>query len=250
MSRSVTGIILKITPAKDFDSLITILTSDEGKLTVYGKSVHSPRSRRRTALEILNIINCTLSPGKSAGLEFLGEVKVLSEFRNLKNERQQYVEAFLLAEILNGLTQEQENYASINELLIAAAQLDQQVASLILFNYLLLQILDQLGFMPELNSCCLSQQPLSSAVNITTLPGQLGYAISQDKTNPDQELLRLAKVQTFWLSGVSYLTALKVRLKAAELRRLTNIQLDWAEIVLERALKSRFLFNSLVNAVY
>lgn len=243
-----TGLVLKVTTVKDFDAIITFLTAENGKIDVYAKGVFRPRSKRRVSLEILNYVNFTLSSSKTGSLGFLGEIKTLSSLSGLKNPINQFAEVYLLAEILAKLTTAEENYEVILTDITSTSSIDNQY-SLLLLNYLIIRILNNLGYLPELDVSIINGSRLTSDMSILTLPGQLGYAESTSSDIKDEQLIRMIKTQKFWLRElVSAEQAIKIAITKADLLRLTQLQLDWAEVTMEANLRSRFLLNSIMQS--
>lgn len=245
-----TGLVLKVITVKDYDAIITFLTADSGKMDVYAKGVFRPRSKRRVALEVLNYVNFTLSPSKAGAFGFLKEIKTLSPLSGLKNPVNQFAEVYLLAEILTKLTTAEENYGAILADITSTSSIDNKY-SLLTFNYLLIRILNSLGYLPELDISIVNGDKLTSAMAILALPGQLGYAASTSNDEKDEQLIRIIKVQKYWLNElVSAGDAIKIALPKADLLRLTQLQLDWAEVTMEANLRSCFLLNSIIQSQY
>jgi hypothetical protein len=114
-----------------------------------------------------------------------------------------------------------------------AAQDDSLAKKLLV--YITLVLLDELGFLPELNVCQLSQQKFVETDLIIPAASQPGYNISQAGSI---DLIRQIKVQEFIRRQKNVVQFLHIDISPELLAGLLKTQLDWIEITLGQKLKS------------
>jgi DNA repair protein RecO len=246
MKQQDNGFILKIIPVKDHDSIITILTKNSGSKDFYVKNIRRTQSKRRTYIEILNLINFTYSVSKSSSqLDYLGEIKLNNTFESIKSQKHFFAESFLLAETIYNLTKEQDENGYVFDLLFNAAMTKTtQEKSLNIFNFLVLKILNCFGFIPKLNFCIKTNQKFQKHDGIELITNSPGYYKSKNKKSYD--LIRIIKIQNYIINKTTNFSKyINLDIKDKDLLKLTEIHIAWIEYVIEKELKSKHLLKHL-----
>ncbi len=109
------GIILKKTKVKDADHFLTILTSDEGKLSVYAHGVRTIVSKRRASLDYFSEISFEVI--ERGGRLTLMSVELQNDFAASKKILPDISRLFQIGELVDGLLPEGEHSLEVYELL-------------------------------------------------------------------------------------------------------------------------------------
>lgn len=140
------AIILKRVNSGEADRLLTILTRSFGKIQVKASGVRKITSRRCAHLEPLNKVLLTLYQGKS--MPIVTEAETLEDFSFLKTKLKAIGYAYYLCELVDRLTPEGQEHASVVSLLNDALQTlnqeDVDASFLEIFEMALLQTLGYL----------------------------------------------------------------------------------------------------------
>lgn len=112
------GIIINRRAVADADRFLTILTEDEGKLSVYARSVRSTRSRRTASLDLYNLIKFEVS--ERGGRRTLTHVELVDSFRADKHKLGDISRLFVLGELVDALVPEEDPHPEVYQLLLTA----------------------------------------------------------------------------------------------------------------------------------
>ncbi len=146
--------------------VITWFTSDLGKLATIAKGAKRLKGPFEAALDLLAQCEVVILRKSSGGLDILTEAKLLKRFAPSDTSLGNLYAGFYLAELLDGLCEEDEPHPR----LFAAAQ--STLDSLESGGHLALtvakfelELLRDLGHLPELELCVLCGQPLEQATH-------------------------------------------------------------------------------------
>lgn len=96
--QKIEGLILKITPFKEYDKVVTFFSPTIGVLRVVGKGVRRARSQRSYHLDHLNFVDVDLeSSGKATSLWYLREIHTKHHFQVIKKTPVRYSCAAMIA---------------------------------------------------------------------------------------------------------------------------------------------------------
>lgn len=112
------GIILARRNIGEADRLLTVFTKHYGKLRVVAKGVRRPTSRKRGSLELFNQVKLFLAKGKT--FDIITEAEVKNNFNQWRKNLLRVGVAYHLAEVVNKLTQENQEHKRVYELLFMA----------------------------------------------------------------------------------------------------------------------------------
>lgn len=244
MSNVKSGFVLRLVKTKDYDQIVEIFSRDSGRLSFYSKNSLRPKSKRRQSLEILNLIDFSIPKSKSSqSISILGEVKLVDNFSVLKNVTQSFAEVFIVAEVLNRILPEGTEQEDVFDLLKSCLKLaNVDATSLLLF--LIINIIDLLGFLPELDICQKTGEKLQATDNIQALFDSPGYYKST--LDSDSSLITQAiKVQKYFLVNRSNpANVVKLALEPRLKRFLFELEIAWVESILDYKLKSKLLLTN------
>ena len=109
------GIVIKRKNVGEADKILTVFTSDQGKLQIKAKGVRKITSRRSPHVELLN--HAALNLYKGERLPILTEAEVLHDFAGLKKNLTRVWAAYHVCELVDGLCPENEKHLDIFHLL-------------------------------------------------------------------------------------------------------------------------------------
>jgi DNA repair protein RecO (recombination protein O) len=113
---TVTGIVIKRTNFSEADRIVTIFTSEYGKLTVVAKGIRKLTSHRSGSLELFNHIRATVVQGRGQ-LDTLAEVEVIDTFSSWRHHLGRISVAYELVELVDKLTADRQPLPSVYILL-------------------------------------------------------------------------------------------------------------------------------------
>ncbi len=146
------GIVLESKPLGDAHLMVTLLTSDEGKLRAVARGARKTTSKLVGHLEPLTRVEMSLSKGRE--FNYVSQVQVLESFLSLKTELGGVTRGLYLAELASWYAVEEAPGTSIYNLLLDGLRVlpESKNPDVVLRCYEI-QLLRVSGFMPELYSC-------------------------------------------------------------------------------------------------
>ena len=141
------GIIIKRKDFGEADRILTVLTKNQGKISVVAKGVRKISSRRSPHVELLNLSILTIHDGK---IPVLTEAETLRHFSILKNDLEKCGFAFYICELIDGLTAEyQESRVAFNLMQDVLTRLQTETKPQNLISKFEQDLLASLGFLPK-----------------------------------------------------------------------------------------------------
>lgn len=149
MSRltTLTGIVLGQKLYGDADALVTIMTREDGKMTVMAKGIRKLTSRKRG-----NLLPFTLIKFQKTGtsLPLMTEVETLLPFQELRTDMAKVSVAYFFCEVVSRVMQDGERNENVYELLFESLnELNSSDRLKTIRNEFTVSILETLGFWPE-----------------------------------------------------------------------------------------------------
>lgn len=157
------GIILRRMNLGEADRILTILTENRGKVKVLAKGVRKTLSKLAGHLEPFCLTELNIVEGRS--LDVLSGAQVKKCFINIRSSLKSTTDAFYLAEIIDKMLEEEEKHPEIYYLLDQALENIENTKNPLLQSYFEINILSELGFLPELQSCVICSKKIESGVN-------------------------------------------------------------------------------------
>ena len=146
------AVVLKYVPLWESDRLLTLYTTDSGKLRVVAKGVRRTKSKFAGHLEPLTHVMLTVAEG--ASLDTITDAQSIQTFRTLKSDLRSISVGIYLAELLDGFSSDNLSNPELFVLLVNTLKyLDETQYSVLLTRYFEAKLLVASGFGPELYVC-------------------------------------------------------------------------------------------------
>ena len=145
------GIVLKRSNFGEADRLLTIFTEKYGLIRVIAKGVKKPLSKLAGHIELFCLTDFLIVEGKN--LDLLTGAEIRKCFFNLRDNIAPTSKAFYLAEIVIRMLPESEPHPNIFKLFDDVLENLNSQNSDLLVVYFEINILNELGYLPELHKC-------------------------------------------------------------------------------------------------
>ncbi len=160
------GIVIAVSYSADHDKIITVVTPDLGKISVFCKGAMKAKNTLLNCTEYLAFSEMILY--KTANDHYtLNSAEIIELFYPLRNDIEKLNYATLIAKIIYDVTQENEPAAEVlslflNTLYVLAETDKQKDFILSVFELRLLAIV---GFLPKVARCVTCQTPMKEEMN-------------------------------------------------------------------------------------
>ena len=139
------AIVLKRTNFGEADRLVTVFSKHRGKLTLLAKGIRRLTSRKKGHLELFNRVKLQIANGKN--LDIITEAETINSFPQLRVNLNRVRIAYLLLELVDKLTAENQEHPDVYQLLLDnLSRLDSQQAPPDLIETFETNLLSVLGF--------------------------------------------------------------------------------------------------------
>ncbi|MBT4512217.1 MAG: DNA repair protein RecO [Chloroflexi bacterium] len=236
------AIVLKHIDLGEADRIITLYTPNLGKIRAVAKGVRRAKSRLGGHVEPLT--NCSLMLSRGRNLEIVSQGQIIESFLSIRNDLQRTAQALYLIELTDAFTSERvENYP-VYRLLIDSLHLLSRVPNVeLLFRFFELQLLEHMGYRPQLYECLNCKVPLAPVENYFSASGGGVLCPNCAHTEPLVHPLSVdaLKVMRLMQRG-DYSVASRLRLNSGLSLELERAIKGYVRYLLERDVKSaRFL---------
>ena len=147
--------VLRKFDLREADQIITLYTAEKGKVRAIAKGIKKSGSRNVGNLELFNLIEVFLAPGKN--LEIVTQVKVAKSFAKLKGDLKQITLLYYLADLVDHLIAEDEKVNGLFELLedflVSLERESVEGNRSLRLRMFELKLIDTLGFALEIYHC-------------------------------------------------------------------------------------------------
>lgn len=161
---NVEALVLKNINYRDSDKIYTLLSKEQGLISVHAKGVRKVGSRRAGSLDTLNHVKLKLSEQPS-GWKTVTEVSLIDSFKPIKNSLIAQSHAFYLLELAYRLVHEEGALVLLFERMLHALQKlsksKSELESYLVINSFEVFLLKFLGYEVELNACVHCNQKFS-----------------------------------------------------------------------------------------
>ena len=164
------AIVLKRTNFGEADRLVTVFSQHRGKLVLLAKGIRRLTSRKKGHLELFNRAKLQITNGKN--LDIITEAETINSFPQLRVNLNRVRIAYLLLELVDKLTAENQEHEAVYDLLgVTLSKLNSNSASNNLIVDFEAGLLTRLGFgLPpnpdraslEAHILAITEKPLSS----------------------------------------------------------------------------------------
>jgi DNA repair protein RecO (recombination protein O) len=148
----VRGIVLRRLDLGEADRIITIFTSERGKLRIVAKGSRRPSSKMAGHLE--PFCATRLLVARTRGLDIISQAETIEHFPDLRRSEASIATAGYLSELVDALMPEDQAQEAVYELTYAAFRLLNEGRDPRLVTHVFeMGLLRQLGYRPELARC-------------------------------------------------------------------------------------------------
>lgn len=237
MSKQYKGIVCRKFETNAQDMIIVLILSDGTKYSCLAKGIKSAKSKKASALELGNLLTINVVEGYAVPI--LTDVKIDQEFLWWKKDLASLFSLQLLLEIYQAVCYEDNDHPELFNILLKTLgiQTDSNDRLMYVISFTLLQILSELGTVPDLSHSVDSNLYLIDQP-IYTISDGLGY-VSEDSILKDQLVSsRIIKIQKFLLNS-TISDIFKLQILPSEARTMLRLHIQWLEHIIEKELKSK-----------
>ncbi len=158
------AIVIKKTKLGEADRILTFYTPHLGKIQAFAKGVRQPKSKMSGHLELLTYSMVSLARGKN--IATVTGSQTINGFLTIKNDLELTSYALYIIELLNQFTEEGiEDYPLFRMLLDVLDKLSTENNRELVLRYFEVQLLDNVGYRPQLKLCVSCHTQLKPVTN-------------------------------------------------------------------------------------
>ncbi|MDP7280959.1 MAG: DNA repair protein RecO [Candidatus Poribacteria bacterium] len=239
------AIIIKKTKLGEADHILTLYTPNLGKIQAVAKGVRRPKSKMAGHLELLTHSQLSLARGRN--LDTITGSQTINSFLPLKSDLNLISSALYATELVSQFTAEHvENQPLFQLLLETLHQLSQGSNSDLILRYFEIQLLNNVGYRPQLQQCISCQLSLSPVTNFfsSSAGGVLCPDCQQSQPPVFTISVNTLKVLRFFQNN-DYDKANRLKINRQLSAELETIMRNYLTYVLEREIKSATWLASL-----
>jgi len=155
----VKGIVLKRTDVGEADRLLTLLTLQRGKLRAVAKGARKPAARKTGHVELFNCVELQIAAARE--IDIVTQAQTLEPFLRLRDDLDRLSYAYYFAELADRFIEEEIEQSQVYELMLDALHWLERTNYLPrTARYFEMQLLDALGYRPQLHICIHSKEEL------------------------------------------------------------------------------------------
>ena len=153
------GLVLRATEYKETDRILTVLTAEDGLLTLKARGVRSNRSKLKGACQLLTYAEFTVNEAR--GFRFISEATAIEMFAGLRNDIVLLALSSYFAQLAEVLSQEDAASPALLSLILNAlyALSKLQKPPRLVKAATELRLAAIAGYQPELSGCCVCGSP-------------------------------------------------------------------------------------------
>jgi len=146
------GVVLRHVEVGEADQILTFYTLEYGKVQAIAKGIRKLRSRKAGHLEPFSRVELMLARGRN--LDVISQAEAQNTYENLRADLKLIAYGAYVIELLDRFTYEEgENRLLFNLLVDTLARLDEGASAQTVVHYYEIQLMDLLGFKPQLQVC-------------------------------------------------------------------------------------------------
>jgi DNA repair protein RecO (recombination protein O) len=169
------AIVLQVTDYGESDKIVTLYTSQFGKLKAIAKGAKRSKKRFVNKLEFFTLLEVTVVPGRHSSLFLLDNAGLINPFPALRENYPRYTAAMLVCELVNQWTRENDRDDSLFQLLcwgLHELTTTADLAAIVIFFQI--KMLDLLGVGLQLDHCLVCGKMEQTALPYQFSPAQSG----------------------------------------------------------------------------
>jgi len=232
------AIIIKRIKLGEADRILTIYTPEFGKLKAVAKGTRRPKSKLGGHVELLTHSRLMLARGRN--LDIITQAQTIDNFLPIKDDLDRLSRGLYLAELIDSFTGEHiEDRQLFYLLLETLKQLSQTTDCEPVLRYFELNLLDDLGYRPQLQHCTECNSALKPENNFFS--SQMGSVLCH-KCGFNEPMARpvslnALKVLRLW-QNCNFTAAMKVKINRELSAELEQTMREYIRYLLEKQLKS------------
>ena len=233
------ALILKRRDFGEADRLLTVLTAERGKFNVIAKGARKPTSAKTGHVELFTITDMLVHKGRD--IDIATQAETVEPFLEVREDLNRGAYASYCAELLDRFTQEGDDdigplYNLMKDTLNRLCVDDDHR---LVARYFELQLLDIVGFRPELNECVLTRDPIQPEDQFFSVAN--GGVVSPQAAQHSATLMPLSLGALKFLRYVQrspYSRVVQLEISPQLHTEVERIMLAYITFLLERRLQS------------
>lgn len=233
------ALILRRSDFGEADRLLTVFSSEYGKLRLLAKGVRKTTSRKAGHVELFMLTHMLVAKGRT--WDIVSQAEIVEAYRDLREDLDKTSQAYYLAELVDRFTEEHDPNAPLFELLaLALAHLSHTDDPFLVLRYFELHLLSLTGYQPQLRFCVVCQEALEPVDNNYFHFAAGGTLCpTHGETRPHAEIIPLAVLKVLrYLQAQPWEKVTGLQLTPATRQHVESLLLGYITFVLERQLKS------------
>jgi DNA repair protein RecO (recombination protein O) len=239
------AIVIKKTKLGEADTILTLYTPNLGKIQGFAKSLRKTKSKMAGHLELLTHSQISLVRGRN--LDTVTGAQTIDSFLPLKSDLELTSAALYATELVNQFAADDVEDEPVFQLLLATLQrLSQGQNSDLVLRYFEIQLLDLVGYRPQLEQCVACHKPLKESTNYFC-PGAGGMVCSTCRSSQpfSYPLSSEAQKALRALQSGDYESVSEMTLTPELSHQLAVVIRNYIRYLLERDVKSAAWLDSL-----
>lgn len=148
------GIIIRSREYGEGNKIITLFSSEAGKITVMARGAKKPKSRLSSISELFTYGMYLFQQSTSTGMGTLSQGEIIQSFRDLRQDLSKTAYAAYFAELVDKIVEDRERNPFLFHMLLTVYKyLDEGIDAEILARLFEIKILIVGGYRPEVNQC-------------------------------------------------------------------------------------------------
>lgn len=232
------GVVLKRIDLGEADKILTIYTSNFGKLRAVAKGVRRPGSRLGGHVDEFAYAEMLLAKGRE--LDVVTQSQTLEPFRRMREDLWRASYGYYVAELVDAFTEERSESLPLFNLLVSTLRLLSEADDLSTgLRFFELHLMELVGYRPELGMCLACRREIQPQANFFSpvLGGVLCPSCGQVEVTAAPVSLNCLKVLRY-LQRLDQPPVGGLRIDGATRRAVESTMRGYVEHLLERAVKS------------
>jgi len=232
------AIVIKRIKLGEADRILTIYTPGFGKIKAVAKGTRRPKSKLGGHVELLTHSRLMLARGRN--LDLITQAQTIDNFLPIKDDLDRLSRGLYMAELIDSFTGEHIEDPQLFELLLETLkQLSQTTDCEPVLRYFELNLLDNLGYRPQLQHCTDCNSALKPDTNFFSpkMGGVLCHQCGFNEPMARPVSLNALKVLRLW-QNCNFTAAMKVKINRELASELEQIMREYIRYLLEKQLKS------------
>lgn len=244
----VTGIVLKRSDVGEADRLLTLLTAERGKFRAVAKGARKPTTRKAGHVELFNQASFLIAVARE--IHLVSQVDTLEPFLRVRDDLDRLGYAYYFAELVDRFLEEQVEQREVYDLMFDALHWLETTPTLArTARYFEMQLLDAMGYRPQLSICVQSKQDLEPEENFFSPEGGGMLRPQYRDTYRDAIAVSVNALKVLrYLQGRTFEEIEQLRLSAQVESEVEAIMHYYITHLLERNLKSVDFLNTLKHS--